>query len=153
MLKSKAYVFVLWSESFDEITATAFVTELREAGLLVKVVGLTPRKKISGAHGLVLVPDLTLDQALLVAFQAVCVIIPVAPGRSKRLDYDPRLSQFFEQASSNQAQFIISRWHNIEPAGLELPAAVGGEVMIYPDSETIVKFAREIGELLARKGM
>lgn len=153
MLKSKAYVFVLWSESFDEVAAAAFVTELREAGLLVKVVGLTPRQKISGAHGLALVPDLTLDQALLMASQAVCVIIPVAPGRSKRLDHDPRLNQFFEQASSNQAQFIISRWHSTELAGLELPAAAGEAVMIYPDSETIVKFARKIGELLARKSM
>ncbi|MBI1878120.1 MAG: DJ-1/PfpI family protein [Chloroflexi bacterium] len=150
MLKSKAYVFVLWSDGFDEMVATAFVTELRDAGLRVKVVGLTPRQ-ISGARGLALIPDLTLDQALLLASQAICVIIPIAPGRSKRLDHDPRLSQFFEQASSNQALFITSRWHDIEPAGLELPAAVEGEIMIYPETETIVKFAHEIGKLLARR--
>ncbi len=151
MLKSKDYVFILWSDGFDETVATVFVTELREAGLLVKVVGLTLRPT-SGARGLALIPDLTLDQALLLAPQATCIIIPTATGRrSKRLNNDPRLRQFFEQASSNQAKFITGRWYETEPAGLELLALVEGKVMIYPETEDIVKFAREIAEQLSRK--
>jgi hypothetical protein len=150
MLKAKDYVFVLWSDGFDEMVATAFVTELREAGLLVKVVGVTLRQ-ISGAHGLALIPDLTLDQALSLAAQATCIVIPSRIGRRKRLSDDPRLRQFFEQASSNQARFITGRWYKTGLAGLELPASVEGTVNIYPEMEDIVKFAREIAEQLARK--
>jgi hypothetical protein len=150
MLKSKDYIFVLWSDGFDEMVATAFVTELREAGLLVKVVGLTLRQ-ISGAHGLALMPDLTLDQALLLASQATCVIIPSAIGRRKQLNNDPRLRQFFEQARANQAQFITGRWYKSRPAGLELPTPVEESVMNYPETEDIVKFAREWAKLLSEK--
>lgn len=150
MLKSKDYVFVLWSDGFDEMVATAFVAELREAGLLVKVVGVTLRQ-ISGAHGLALIPDLTLDQALPLAAQAICLVIPSRIGRRKRLNDDPRLRQFFEQVSSNQAQFITGKWYKTGSAGLELPASVEGTVIIYPETEDIVKFARQIAEQLSRK--
>lgn len=150
MLKSKDYIFVLWSDGFDEMVATAFITQLREAGLLVKVVGLS-LKQIAGAHGLALIPDLTLDQALLLATQATCVIIPTARARSKRLNNDPRLRQFFEQASSNQAEFITGRWPKTRPAGLELPPSVEGKVIVYPETEDIVRFACKIAAQLSRK--
>ncbi len=38
------YVFVLWGEQFDELAAVVFVTELRDIGLCVKIVGLTLRR-------------------------------------------------------------------------------------------------------------
>jgi hypothetical protein len=150
MLKSRDYVFVLWRDGFDEMVATAFVTELREAGLLVKVVGVTLRQ-ISGAHGLALIPDLTLDQALPLAAQATCIVIPSHIGRRKHLNDDPRLRQFFEQAGANHAQFITGRWYKTGPAGLELPASIEAAVTIYPETEDIVKFAREIAGQLSRK--
>jgi hypothetical protein len=152
MLKSKDYIFVLWSDGFDEMAATAFITALREAGLLVKVVGLTS-KKIAGARGLALLPDLTLDQALVLAAQAICIIIPATTSWSKRLNNDPRLRQFFEQANSNQAEFITGRWPKTKPAGPELAASVEEKVIIYPETEDIVKFAREIAGQLSKKVM
>ncbi|NJN98486.1 MAG: DJ-1/PfpI family protein [Anaerolineales bacterium] len=75
MARHRDYVFVLWADQFEEAPATIFVTELREAGLRVKVVGATPAP-ISGLHGLALVPDLTLDQALTLLAQVICLIIP-----------------------------------------------------------------------------
>lgn len=150
ILKTKDYVFVLWGDGFDETVATIFITELREAGLLVKVVGLTARQ-ISGARGLALVPDLTLDQALPLASQAICLIIPTAVRRSEQLNNDPRLDQFFEQASANQAKFIAGRRYQTGLAGLELPALAKGDVIIYPELEDVVKFAREMAELLSRQ--
>ena len=69
MTKPVQYVFVLWGKGFYEASATIFVTELRRAGLRVKVVGLTQRRT-SGAFGLALVPDVTLDQILLAASHA-----------------------------------------------------------------------------------
>jgi len=151
MLKTRDYVFVLWGDGFDETVATIFVTELREAGLLVKVVGLTPRQ-ISGARGLALVPDLTLDQALPLAAQAIGLIIPAAAGQSQWLNNDPRLGQFFEQASSNQARFVMGSRPEIGQAELELPASVQGKVMVYPEAEGVMKFARELAGLLLRQG-
>ncbi len=69
--------FVLWADRFDETLAALFVAELRKAGLRVKLVSLVGQPS-SGAYGLTLVPDLTLEQALPMAHQASCVVIPQA---------------------------------------------------------------------------
>jgi hypothetical protein len=147
MSKSRDYVFVLWGDRFDEAVATILITELREAGLRVKVVGLTPRQ-IGGAHGLALVPDLTLDQALPLASQAICLIIPSTTPWSKQLNNDPRIRQFIEQASSSQTKFVVSMWEEPIQAGLALPTTVRENVMVYPETEDLVKFARQIAKLL-----
>ena len=148
--KPRAYVFVLWGDGFDEMVATAFVTELREAGLLVKVVGLTP-PQISGARGLALMPDLTLGQALPLASQTIALIIPVAARWSDQLYNDPRLGKFFEQAHSNQAKFIIGSWPETEQAGLDLPPSAKARIVVYPEAKDVVKFARELAKLLSRQ--
>ena len=103
MLKANDYVFVLWGDKFEEAAATIFVTAFREAGIRVKVIGLTAQR-ISGAHGLALVPDLTLDQALRLASNAVCVILPYTSRGIKRLRNDPRIMEFFSLANSNNAR-------------------------------------------------
>ena len=56
MSKPDNYIFVLWADKFEEVTATVFITELRKAGLRAKLVGLT-RQQTSGAYGLALAPD------------------------------------------------------------------------------------------------
>ncbi len=145
---SKDYIFVLWGDGFDEAVATIFVTELREAGLLVRVVGLTPRK-ISGARGLALVPDLTLDQALPLASQAICLIVPSTSRWSERYNSDPRLHEFFRQANSNQAKFVIGSFNEIIPTSRELLTLTSENVMVYPEIENIVKFARKTAKFLS----
>ncbi|MCB0164834.1 MAG: hypothetical protein KDI79_11445 [Anaerolineae bacterium] len=145
-----AYVFVLWSEGFDEKVATIFVTELRDAGLLVKMVGLTTRHT-SGFHGLVLVPDLTLDHALPLASRTSCLIIPSILGWSSRLDNDPRVRKFIKLASSNQALLVVGQQNVILQMGLKAPVLIQENIKVYPDNEEIMTFARELAQLLSKK--
>jgi hypothetical protein len=148
MSKSRDYVFVLWGDRFDEAAATIFITELREAGLRVKVVGLTPRQ-IGGVHGLALVPDLTLDQGLTLASQAICVVIPTTVQWSERFNNDPRIAKFIAHVSSNQTRFVVGMGDETMITGLKLPASVEENIMIYPEAEDLVKFAREMAKLLS----
>jgi hypothetical protein len=142
------YVFVLWGDKFEEAIATIFVTELREAGLRVKVVGLTPQR-ISGLHGLALVPDLTLDQALPLASQAMCLVIPNAASGLKRLKNDPRLREFFAIARANRAKFIIGSSGQADLADLGLGPIAEESLVVYPEHEGLVEFARELGGSLS----
>jgi protein deglycase len=135
--------FVLWETSFEEIPATIFVTELRSAGLRVKVVGLNG-KPTAGAHGLALSPDLTLERALPLAPQARCVIIPYGAASTQRLSYDPRLRTFLEQAQQYGAQLITN------PAGVTalrtlnlLPIATNS-VTLFPANEALFAFVRTL---------
>lgn len=145
-----SYVFVLWGSNFEEVVASIFVTECREAGLRVKLVGLTPLH-ISGSHGLVLVPDLTLDQALPLAGDALCVVIPYTAPGLKRLKNDPRITKFFQQAQANQARFVIGPLQEMELANE--PLFSGKELIVYPDSEELTPFVRQLAVSLSNAAL
>lgn len=148
MPQKRDEVLVLWSDQFEEATTTIFVTELRTAGLRVKVVGLTP-PPISGVNGLVLTPDLTLDQALSRTGHTICVIIPHRAHMPMRLGNDPRLRAFFERAGANQARFVTgwSSENGEMDGGL---FSTGERVMVYPSNEKLFEFARELAGLLLK---
>jgi hypothetical protein len=144
MSKSKSYTLVLWGEQFDEAAAAIFVTTLREAGLPVKVVGLTPRR-LNGAHGLALVPDLTLSQALLLVDQTICVVIPQVTVNLKRLMNDPRLPELLRRTAVNQTSMIVC-----QGAEADLAEIVGltEHINIYPGRADLVDFATELATAL-----
>lgn len=145
-----AYVFVLWSEGFDEKVASVFVTELRDAGLLVKMVGLTTQHT-GGSHGLILVPDLSLDQALPLASNTRCLIIPAVSGWSNRLNNDPRVHKFIEQAISNHAIFVVGQQNAILQIDLKQPILAGENVIVYPDDEHVITFACRLARQLSKQ--
>jgi len=149
MTKSNDYIFVLWGAGFDEAAAAIFITELRKAGLLVKVVGLHSGQ-ISGANGLALLPDLTLGKALTLAVRVICVVIPYGSPDSNQLRIDPRLGKFFAQTQANKAKFVVKQSDETTIAGLDLFPKNG--VINYPEDESLVEFVRELARSLARPG-
>ena len=148
MSSSQDYIFVLWGDGFDEAVATIFITELREAGFPVRVVGLTPRK-LSGAHGLVLVSDLTLDQALSLASQVVCLIVPSASRWGERYKNDPRVPELFNRANANLAKFVMRGFTETMQISWGLPVLSKENVMEYPDVTNLIEFARHMASLLS----
>ncbi|MBN1991673.1 MAG: DJ-1/PfpI family protein [Anaerolineae bacterium] len=146
MPRAEDYVFVLWADEFEETAATIFVTELRRAGLRVKVVGLTQRRS-NGIYGLALVPDLTLDETLPLALNAICVVIPCKSPRVKQLRNDPRLREFFYQAHSKRARFVIGQLNEPDIANLRLFPVSTDNVIVYPE-EGLAEFVRKLAASL-----
>ncbi len=150
MSKLNKYIFVLWGDRFEEATAAVFVTELRKAGLLVKVVGLNSRQ-ISGANGLILLPDLTLGKALPLAPYAVCVVIPYSLPDLKSLKTDPRLQKFIALARANTARFVIKLSNGAAVANFDLLSSK--QTISYPeDGQKLVGFVRTLARSLTRVG-
>jgi len=145
---SKDYVFVLWGDGFDEAVAIIFITELREAGLPVRVVGLTPHR-LSGARGLALVSDLTLDQALPLACEVVCLIVPSSSRWGERYKNDPRVSELFKRVNSNQARFVMGVFDETMQIRWGLPVLSSENVVVYPEIENMIEFARETATFLS----
>ena len=149
MPKSKPYVLILWGDNFEETVAAIFVSQLREAGLRVKVVSVN-RQQTCGAHGLALVPDLTLTQAMPLAQQTACVIVPCEFRVMQHLKQDPRLREFFDLARSHQAKVVIGPLHDSHAEDFE-PLPLSPEtVTIYPAAEDLVEFARQVAGSLLR---
>lgn len=100
------YIFVLWGDQFDEAAAVLAITQLREAGHCVKVVGLNGAC-VKGAHGLGLLADLTLDQALPLADQAIGVVIPCTITGLARVENDPRVGAFLRKVRGYGVRVIV----------------------------------------------
>jgi hypothetical protein len=146
----RRYVFVLWAAQFEEAPAAIFVTTLRQAGLRVKVVGLTARPT-SGSHGLTLTPDLTLDQALPLAAEAVCLVIPQGTAGLQSLKNEPRLQKFFELLGKNQAGLVIGPFQP-EELGDWLADWGPEQVLIYPHEAELIPFVHNLAQGLQEEG-
>ncbi|MEM7531999.1 MAG: DJ-1/PfpI family protein [Chloroflexota bacterium] len=123
MNKHPPDVMVLWGENFDEQMATTFVTQFREAGFHVKLVGLRGRQ-MTGMRGLALMPDMTLSQALPLASMVRCVVLPCHSPYLTQLDNDPRIQDFFQDANDNEAQVVTGQIHVAELEKLTNPVRV-----------------------------
>lgn len=135
--------FVLWADRFDEALAALFVAELRKAGLRVKLVSLASQPS-SGAYGLTLVPDLTLEQALPLVGQASCVVIPCGAAGLKRLKNDPRLQEFLVQAHNADAAFIVHQSGVNDLARCAWPFSSKPEPVVYTDGEDALGAVRRV---------
>jgi len=137
-------VLVLWGEGFDEMAAAIFVVGLRRLGKRVQLVGLN-RQQIAGQHGLTLVPDLPLGQALVVANSVDCLIIPAPLAALQQFSYDPRLAELLGLVSHNQALAVAGASHShsavaYRPASLLASLASKLDPLIYPDAGELLPF-------------
>lgn len=103
----RTYVFVIWGTDFNEAMASVLVSQMRRVGLNVKLVGLSDRLA-HGIRGLALVPDMTLEEAIPLATQTKCLIIPATAASSSRLNNDPRITGFIHQVLTICSQIILS---------------------------------------------
>jgi transcriptional regulator GlxA family with amidase domain len=140
-------VFVLWADRFDETLAALFVAELRKAGLRVKLVSLAGQPS-SGAYGLTLVPDLTLEQALPMAQQASCVVIPCGDAGLKRLKNDPRIQQFLVQTHAAGAMFVVDQSGVVD---LERGGLAQSELTVHENGKEM-DFLRAVRQIVAMPG-
>lgn len=137
------YIIIIWGDKFDEDVATIFTTEARRVGLCVKVVGVTG-VQAAGGNGLVLSADLTLSQAMVLADNAICVVIPCSAAVLQRIENDPRLSEFFQRANVNHALFVVSHSDAIERSSLKAIDGSLSQFSIYYDYENLIESTQEI---------
>lgn len=148
----RQYSFVLWGERFEELAAVAFVTSLREAGLAVKVVGLS-RRPAAGVHGLRLMHDLTVEEAMELVYQVRVLVIPCGRMGAQLLIDDPRIHQLLQQACDHHPLLFST------PSGIETLATLPGfsssayAVMMIPPDEYLVRFVRKISRQLLVDGV
>ena len=149
MSKAERIVFILWGHHCHEAAATIFVTALREAGLRVKVVGLSGQR-IAGVYGLALTPDIMLDQALRLAQRAICVVSPCDAASLRRFGNDPRLGDFLQQAHANHAQFVMGEADPIWLAsiGIVFVPEKSNARIVYPKDVGIMHYAQTLAHAL-----
>ncbi len=147
---SAAPALILWGDQFDAVATTIFATEFRKAGIRVELVGLVGTYA-AGLHGLLLGSDISLGDALLLAGQARCVIIPCTLATMRRIDNDPRVYQLVAEASHNQAGVIVWQPEVVSDSRLQQLAIPEERLFSYATATELPTFAREIALQFARQ--
>ena len=112
---------------------------------ITKLVCYRDRLYIPGQHGLALIPDCTLEQALYKANRIRCIIIPAPWAALQQFSYDPRLAELLRLAMRNQALIVVSalpqptnpQTYNTFLPGLETQL---DNIVTYPDVEELLMF-------------
>lgn len=89
--------FVVIADGFEEVETVVALSLLRQAGLCAKSVGLTSGL-VGGAHGVWLMPDLTLADLDDPVTPVNAVILPEGKRCLTRLEADPRVHRLLRRA-------------------------------------------------------
>jgi putative intracellular protease/amidase len=107
---NKRCALIIIADGFEEIETVTVLTLMRQAGLCIKSVGLTSGP-VSGAHGVWVVPDLTLaDVERLTDVTSIsAVILPDGKQSLARLEADPRVHRLLRQVVAQRGQIATGR--------------------------------------------
>lgn len=148
MTRARDCCFVLWADRFDEATAAIFVTEFRKAGLRTSLVRAAGQSD-TGASGLTLVPDMSIDESRTLADRAACVVIPCNTPAILQLRIDPRVVEFLDVALADGVELVVGQL----AAGQAVWNGSSGpaEVTLYSDQQSVPRLARRIAHQLIKE--
>ena len=156
MANLRTYILVLWGKNFDEAATSLFVTELRQSGLRVKIVGLDGSNSV-GANGIGLLSDLTLSDATALKEPVSCIIVPCEPYLWRRIGEDPRVSALIQRLERRGTKLVIGASSSAlsnkpEPIAEQLPFNCQAPVR-YPESERLLLFVRTLAQELSTESL
>ncbi len=120
MAQNKPAVLVLWGNYFDEYIATAFVCELRAAGVRVRIVGLDGRLA-RGRYGMMLGTDLSLERVRALQQPVTHVVAPCSGAQWAALQDKPHAAEFMQRLTAGGAVFIAAGESEMAGATPPLP--------------------------------
>lgn len=92
---------------------------------------------------------MTLGEALPLAHQAICVVIPCNAGAIKRMKNDPRVSDFFKQASAKHARFVMKQLTVVEKPLIGESEIPFDQITTYSESEDLKRFANNVADIIS----
>jgi len=139
----RTQVILLLADGFDEAAVSVILTALRQIGLAVTVVGLRARR-VSGAHGLTIVPNTSLDRLLGESLSISALILPGGLGYLSRLQIDPRVSTLLQQTMGQEA-LLVSLSNPVTQMIRDLAQVKGQQVkVIEPKAEMYLEAFAEV---------
>lgn len=102
-------VLVLLADGFSETETVVILSTLRKAGIYAKSAGLTSGL-ISGAHGILIMPDFTLAdlERSIDPTSLVMIVLPVGERNSSILEADPRVYRLLQQVITQKGLVVTN---------------------------------------------
>lgn len=99
------HIVLLLADGFEEAVVITLLTTLREAGLRATTVALRS-EQVTGAHGVVIKPDASLDRLLEMDLPISALILPEGGGHLERLGRDPRVALLLRNRLVDNAEMV-----------------------------------------------
>ncbi|MFN2126477.1 MAG: DJ-1/PfpI family protein [Anaerolineales bacterium] len=115
--KAESQVLILVSDGFDDDPVFLLIIELRRASKSVQVVGLS-KKEVRSAQGIILQPDLSLDDVNKVE-PGTMLIIPNGRQINMHIKTDPRIHELIK-TMLNADNYVIAVPRVVSTLGLIL---------------------------------
>jgi hypothetical protein len=143
-----AQIILLLADGFDEAAVSIILTNLRQAGLAVNLVGLRSRR-VSGAHGMIVVPNTSLDRVLEISSPILALILPGGASHLTRLRVDPRVSTLL-QRSIMEETILVGLEDQVTKTIIEMTGNNGESINILEPEPGIYleDFARTLAQQL-----
>jgi len=152
-------IFLLWGYRCDVVAAVTYISVLRRLGLRVQIV-TSAIHCLEGDYGVRIQPDLLLDEALLQAKRAICVILPFDGPSLRRLSAEETFKRFLSTAymggalivtQEETASVLVSL---LEPSQLDADsqsASQNQKIITYLAGDDLKKISNQLAlQLLAR---
>ena len=141
-------VILLLADGFDEAAVSIILATLRQAGLAVSLVGLRA-KRVSGAHGMVIVPNISLDGLLENSGPILALILPAGAAHLARLRLDPRVSHLLQRSIREEA-ILVSLGEQVSKLVVEMTETNHHSInLVEPEAGTYLEdFAASLAQRL-----
>lgn len=102
-------VLMLIADGFSETEAVVILSALRKAGIYAKSAGLTSGL-ISGAHGILIMPDFTLAdlERSMDPTSISMIVLPVGERNLSSLEADPRVYRLLRQVITQDGLIVTN---------------------------------------------
>lgn len=141
-------LLVFLAEGFEEIEALTVVDFLRRASLKVDMVSIYDRKEVTGAHGVTVLSDLTLEEANLDGYRGIYIPggLPGAHNLRDKEEVISALKKYGEEGKITAA--ICAGPCTLDVAGL----LTEGRFTCYPGYEENLKTKGVLREAVVQEG-
>jgi putative intracellular protease/amidase len=141
------YAVVLLAHGFNETEAVAILTELRRSGIQAKSLGLVSGL-IGGAHGIWIMPDLTLTDLgnLATRLSIDLVVLPADDAYLAAIRPDPRVRELLQQVAGRGGWIAtnttaLGTLRDMLPRSTE---AERGQTLLHFPEQPVEAFAEEL---------
>jgi hypothetical protein len=112
-------ILLLLADGFSETQAMLYVSEFRESGLPLKIVGLTKRP-VQSEHGVRIIPDLSIDTVIQTPFSIKLLILSDGQAAITVWLADPRTQLLLDRVQ-NQGGYLVTTAESVEMVKSALP--------------------------------
>lgn len=147
----RGVAYVLWGDGFDELMGVRLLAALRTLAIQSFLVGFR-HQSMRGAHGITLVPNLALDEALVAVHDARWLIVPAQGTSHQPFIAEPRLGKLLTLLARQPTTVIVGQERLVDGLQQLLTSSPGQlQFQVYNGQMGEARLLRWLSEIIKKQ--